>query len=94
MLMSMKYFVYVIECCQSKKRYTGLSRDPQKRLVEHNSGKSKFTSGYGPWRVVYTELAGELPAARQREKYLKTASGRKWLGRHVRDVEAGGSLPA
>ena len=73
----MSYYVYVIQCSSTFKRYTGLSSDPEKRLREHNSGKSKFTSGYGPWRIIYTEFVGELADARKREMYLKTTAGKK-----------------
>jgi predicted GIY-YIG superfamily endonuclease len=51
-----------------KKRYVGMTQDLVRRLAEHNSGKSKFTSGHIPWRLAYTENYDTTLEARAREK--------------------------
>jgi len=56
-----------------------MSRNVQKRLSEHNLGKSKYTSGHRPWKLIYTEAAGSSFDARRREKYFKSAAGKKYL---------------
>lgn len=33
--------------------YVGIAMDADKRLAEHNAGKSKFTKGFKPWRTIY-----------------------------------------
>lgn len=72
------YYVYILKSEIKEKTYVGFTNNLERRIKEHNSGKSKFTSRYIPWRVVYQEQV-ETPAnARARELYLKSAAGRKF----------------
>jgi predicted GIY-YIG superfamily endonuclease len=71
--------VYVLKSVKSDIFYTGMTKDLENRIMEHNSGKSKFTSGHVPWLVIYTEEHRDWNEARVREKYLKSTSGKRWL---------------
>ena len=71
--------VYVLKSISSDIFYTGMTEDLERRLSEHNAGKSKFTSGHRPWVVMYSETQPDWKSARIREKYLKTTTGKKWL---------------
>jgi len=35
--------------------YVGITEDFDRRFKEHNSGKSKFTSGHIPWILIFKE---------------------------------------
>jgi putative endonuclease len=70
-------FVYVISSEVANKFYVGMSADPQPRLKQHNAGHSKFTKGFRPWKLIYSEFAGNRENARKLEKYYKTGAGRK-----------------
>ena len=72
------YFVYVIYSTVFERHYVGLSQDVHKRLQEHNSGNTKSTKGFVPWIIIHTETYATLAEARKREKYLKSAAGRRW----------------
>jgi len=73
------YYVYVLRSKISPKRYIGRSKHPEKRLIEHNKGRTK-SNKYGiPWETIYTEKYNSIEEAIQREKYLKTAAGRRFL---------------
>ena len=87
--------VYVIESLIDGTWYTGMALDAQARLKEHNGGKNRFTKGHLPWKIIYTESHPDWAKGRVREKYLKTAAGKKWLKNHL-DTHGGdsGSLPA
>jgi putative endonuclease len=61
--------------------YVGLTENLQNRLYEHNSGKTKSTKAFAPWKIVYTEEFSTREEARQREKYLKSGAGRKFRGK-------------
>ena len=74
----MEYFVYVLKSDSTAAFYKGMTRDLQKRLKQHNAGKTKSTKGKGPWRIVYQETFGNAEEARAREKYFKTAAGRRF----------------
>ena len=41
-----------------------------KRIGEHNSGKTKSTKGYLPWVLVYSKAFENRTEARDWEKYL------------------------
>ena len=78
----MKY-VYIIQsqsCPQ--KYYSGVSKNPDKRLNEHNQGKCKHTSKFSPWELVVTIKFENEKAAFEFEKYLKSGSGRAFSKRH------------
>ena len=73
------FFVYGIVSESDGVIYVGIAKDVENRLSEHNSGKSKYTSGHIPWRLFYKEYIGNAEDARNREKYFKTASGKRRL---------------
>ena len=75
--------VYVIESLKDKTWYTGMSMDYINRLKEHNSGKSKFTKGHGPWKLIYLENHPDWKSARKKEKYFKSAAGKNWLTKYL-----------
>ncbi len=82
--------VYVLKSMMDDARYTGMAVDALKRLTEHNAGKNRYTKGHLPWIIIYTEMLQDWSTARIREKYLKSAAGRKWLDKKLNEV----SLPA
>lgn len=55
-----------------------MSSEIYERLKTHNSGKVKSTKSYVPWELFYKETLNTRIEARKREKYLKSAAGRKW----------------
>jgi putative endonuclease len=75
----MEYFVYVLESEIDGRLYKGQTRDINKRILEHNSGKTKSTKGYKPWKLVYFEKFETRDEAVLREKFFKTGSGRELL---------------
>lgn len=84
--------VYVLESFADQTWYTGMCMDIANRLTEHNAGKNRFTKGHRPWKIIYTEQQPNRKPARMREKYLKTAAGKKWLLKLLSESE--GSMPA
>jgi len=66
-----------------------MSQNISKRLIEHNKGRSKYTSGHLPWKLVYSEEPGTAENARKRERYFKSAAGKKYL----HNILGSGSLP-
>ena len=74
------WFVYAIGSIKFDFRYIGMSQNPEFRLKMHNSGKVRSTKHYRPFKLIYTEEIGSRAEAREREKYLKSAAGRRYLG--------------
>jgi len=75
----MNYFLYILKSTISNKSYTGITNNLNRRLKEHNLGKHFYTKRHSPWIMIYNEKYDSLKEAREREKYLKSASGRKFL---------------
>ena len=57
------YRVYILESVTGR-RYIGLSEDVARRLQDHNSGVSTWTSKHGPWRLIWISRAMPVPAGR------------------------------
>jgi len=75
------YFVYVLKSSIDNRLYKGLTSNIKRRVKEHNSGKTKSTKAYKPWKLVYQEEFKTLEEAREREIYLKSGVGREYLKR-------------
>jgi len=66
--------------------YVGFSKDVKRRLLEHNSGKTRSTKGYIPWKLVYQEQVESRIKAREREKYLKSGCGKEYIKKWLHSI--------
>ena len=73
------YYVYVLLSEKDNQFYTGYTSDLEKRLREHNEGKVASTRRRRPFRLVYWEGCLNQQDATRREKYLKTAWGKRYI---------------
>lgn len=71
-------YVYVLENATGN-FYTGCTADLNKRLQEHQTGKSTYTKYRGPYKLIYYEACLSPKDGYMREKYLKTAQGKRYL---------------
>lgn len=77
------YYVYILISIKNDQVYTGYTTDLQKRIKEHNSGKSVHTNKFRPWKV-QTYIAFEnKEQASNFERYLKTGSGIAFAIKHL-----------
>ena len=51
----------------------------ERRISEHNSGNTKSTKPYAPWKLFFSEVCDSRKQARAREKYWKGGSGKEKL---------------
>ena len=71
------YFVYLIQS-EDNNRYIGLTKDVERRLKDHNTGKNKNASTKGKtWRLVYYEAYYAKEDAQERERKLKAHGNAK-----------------
>src|SRR5690606_4621174 len=88
-------FVYVIRSEKDGRFYVGMSADVEKRLNEHNSGKTRSTKAYRPWKFFRSEERRAGKEGRKRGKYLKSGIGKKWIkDKYNRSYSSVGYLPA
>ena len=73
------YYVYAIQSLKKDWLYVGITDNLERRLEQHNKGYNRSTKPYLPFQLVYFEEKVDRKSARLREKYLKTASGKRWL---------------
>ena len=73
------YFVYVLRSSKDGGLYTGMTDDLERRLGEHNSGKSKSTRHRRPFTLVYSEQFSTRAEAAKCERFLKSGAGHKFL---------------
>jgi putative endonuclease len=71
------FYVYILKSEKNGKLYKGLTSDLKRRIAEHNSGQSDFTSKNGPWKLVYYEAFINKSDAVREELFLKSGKGRE-----------------
>ena len=71
----MKYFVYFLKSKNKERFYIGCTNNLEKRLKEHNLGKTKSTKPYIPWKIFYSEEFVDKKDAYKREWHLKHPKG-------------------
>lgn len=64
-------YTYLLKSEKDGSFYTGISKDPQKRLQVHNNGEVDSTKNKKPWALVYKKVHADYPEARKHEKWLK-----------------------
>jgi len=68
------YTVYILQSSTGK-HYVGYTSNLADRLRHHNSGASKSTRPYRPWKIVYTERYSDKASAWRRERQIKSYRG-------------------
>jgi putative endonuclease len=72
-MMSATWHVYMLRCADGT-LYTGVARDLDRRLLQHNgerAGGPKYTRGRRPVQLVWSEPAPDRSSAQQREAAIK-----------------------
>jgi putative endonuclease len=69
------YFLYLLWSSTARRFYIGISEHPEKRVIQHNAGESKWTSRAKDWKLVHLESFTNYADARRRELFLKKQKG-------------------
>ncbi|MDI6804726.1 MAG: GIY-YIG nuclease family protein [Bacteroidota bacterium] len=75
----MYYYVYILKSEKDGNFYTGYTRDLRARINMHNNGEVSSTKERRPLKLVYFEGCLNQQDATKREKYLKTAWGKRYI---------------
>ncbi len=73
------YYVYIIQSLVDYSYYVGHTNDLDKRLDEHNKGKSKYTRHKVPWKLVYQEIFKTRGEAMKRENEIKRKKRKSYI---------------
>ena len=66
------YYVYVLQSRKTKKHYIGYTNNLERRLVEHNSGRTKSLKKHVPLEIIRVEEYSSYREARVRELEIKS----------------------
>tara|TARA_Y100001970_G_scaffold84128_1_gene106227 strand:+ start:22860 stop:23105 length:246 start_codon:yes stop_codon:yes gene_type:complete len=73
----LSWFVYILKC-NDHSLYTGITKDLNRRLKQHNAGKaSKYTRNRLPTKIVYKEFLKSRSEALKREIEIKKLPKKK-----------------
>jgi putative endonuclease len=73
------FYTYVIKSLNHPFFYKGHCQDLNVRLAQHNSGMTHSIKKYIPFEIAYFEEFTTREEAIAREKYFKSAAGRRFL---------------
>ena len=77
-------YVYILRSDMDLRHfYIGFTEDLHSRLANHNAGKVRHTAKYRPWRLKTYIAFSDRAAAREFERYLKSASGRAFAKKRL-----------
>ncbi|MDP1688902.1 MAG: GIY-YIG nuclease family protein [bacterium] len=79
------FYVYILHSQKDSNNYIGYTTNLRRRLEEHRKGYSFATKFRLPFKLIYSELCCNEQDAKQREKYLKTTKGRRFLAKRLRN---------
>ncbi len=71
------FYVYTIKSDCDHSYYVGSTNDLRRRLIEHNTGQSRYTRNFMPWKLIYYEAYQTRRQAYNREMMLKQRA-RAW----------------
>jgi putative endonuclease len=63
--------VYILKSLTNGRFYIGSTKDLERRMREHSTGRSTYTRGAGPFELIFRQEYEELALARKIEFKLK-----------------------
>ena len=78
------HYVYLLLSDKDGKFYTGSTNNLKRRIYEHNSGNVRSTRNRRPLKLIYYEACLNDDDAKQREIYLKSGMGKKYIRNRLR----------
>lgn len=82
-------YAYVLRSTKDGQFYVGLTRNLRARLLAHNNGLVASTKRRVPLELIYWEGGLNESDAARREKYLKSAWGKRYIKSRLRQYLTG-----
>ena len=82
------FHTYVLRSQATGRYYIGSTDNLEQRLVYHNTNKTKYTRGKGPWELAWSESHSSRSDAMKREREFKGWKNRAYLERKL-DIGSG-----
>jgi predicted GIY-YIG superfamily endonuclease len=71
--------VYVLKSIKDLHNYVGMTNSVVRRFHQHQSGQVKSTKNRRPFQLIHSKEFPARTLAREYEKYLKSAAGKRYL---------------
>jgi len=81
------HYVYILKSIKDKNFYVGITKNLEERLEQHQKGRVLSTRNRRPLKFIYAEISNNIKDATHREKYLKTAWGKRYLKHRLKHDE-------
>lgn len=82
------FYVYILYSLKDEKFYVGYTNDLKERKKKHDKGLVNSTKNRRPLQLVYYEACLNQQDATHREKYLKTAWGKRYIKSRLKNYLA------
>ncbi len=73
----MNGYVYILQSLKNDRFYIGSTNNLEKRLIEHNQGKSTYTNLTKPFKIIFSQEFDNLSIARKIEYKIKSFKSKK-----------------
>ncbi len=83
------YYIYVLRSLVDEHYYVGYTTDLKRRVEKHNKGIVPATKKRQPLKLIYYEACLNKNDAIKREKYLKTAWGKRYIKSRLKNYLMG-----
>jgi len=83
------YYSYVLQSKKDNGFYIGFTKDLKLRFESHTKGLVDSTKDRRPLKLIYYEACLNQIDATNREKYLKTYNGRRYLHKRLKSYLTG-----
>jgi putative endonuclease len=83
------FYVYVLRSFKDQMLYVGFTKNLKGRVEAHNKGLVPSTKGRIPMELVYWEGCRNQSDATNREKYLKSSWGKRYIKNRLRNYLTG-----
>ncbi len=81
------FYVYILRSIKDLNEiYVGYTTNLRERFSLHQKGLVRSTKPYRPWKLIFYEAYISKADAKRREKYLKTAKGKRTLKLILQDT--------
>ena len=71
--------MYALKSISHNFIYVGMTENLEERICRHNKGYVKSTKRFAPYNLIHSEICQSGIHAREREIFLKSTSGKRFL---------------
>ncbi len=73
------YCTYILFSAELNRFYTGQTQDLERRIAEHNRGKTPGMAKGMPWKLMYSKEVQSRTEALKLEKFIKKRGAARYL---------------